>query len=140
MEFAAEATAWHLDRCWLGKTTFSTKEEGQRSGFYGRLSVTRERKASCVTRVLSVIVPLRSPRPWCRGVFFRSSDAKRDRYPRLYYKYTCNAASSPTVLSVYLGDRPPIYVRVADTTHICGVYSCWVVAGTISASTFTDIF
>ena len=92
---------------------FSTKEEGQRRGLYGRLSVTRERKASCVTRVLSVVVPLRSDplNLGCRGFFFfRSSDEERDRYPRLYYKYTCNSASSPTVLSVYLSDRPPIYM------------------------------
>lgn len=120
MEFAAEAAAWHLDRCSLGKTTFLTKGEGQRSGFYGRLSVARGRKASCVTRALS------GPLDLDAGFFFFVSPTKRDRYPRLYYKYTCNSASSPTVLSVYLTAivRLSMYIRVADTTHVRGVHLC----------------
>lgn len=139
MEFAAEAVAWHLDRCSLGKTMFPTKGEGLGSVFYGRLSVARERKASCVTRALSVIVPLRSPRPWCR-VFFSVPPTKRDRYPRLYYKYTCNSVSSPAVFSLCIPQRSSyLCVCIADTTHARDVHLCWGTAGTISASTYTDI-
>jgi len=57
MEFAKEATAWHLDRCSLGKMTFLTKKKGQGNGFYGRLCVARERKASCALRHSAAPVP-----------------------------------------------------------------------------------
>lgn len=51
----------------------------------------------------------RSGPPALRPSFF-VSPTERDRYPRLYYKYTCNSASPPTVRSVYTSAS--VYVPV----------------------------
>jgi len=89
-------------RCLTGKTTWSAK--GMRDLCSHSRASPAKRKALCVTRAL--LAAARSyPRPW-RRVFF--SPTRRDRYPRLCYKYTCNSPSSPTPCS----HRTPIYLPI----------------------------
>lgn len=118
---------------------FPTKGEGLGSVFYGRLSVARERKASCVTRALSVIVPLRSPLDLGAGFFFSVPPTKRDRYPRLYYKYTCNSVSSPTVFSLYTSAIVRLSMCLHSRHNACS--RCAFVLGhsRYDISTYTDI-
>jgi len=125
---------------------FSTKEEGQRRGLYGRLSVTRERKASCVTRVLSVVVPLRSDplNLGCRGFFFSVPPTKREIGIHDYIINIHVTRRVPRQCCLYISAivRLSICPRSRHNAHLRCVFVLVRsrLAGTISASTFTDIF
>lgn len=120
MEFAAEAAAWHLDDACREKRRARRREKEREADLYSgsRAPLAKEKRRALRARISDTAPVVPSA---LMPSFF--SDEERDRYPRLYYKYTCNSASSPTECShripTYLPiRRSSVYLYVETTRAI----------------------
>lgn len=120
MEFAAEAAAWHLDDACREKRRTRRREKEREADLYSgsRAPLTKEKRRALRARIFDTAPVVSSA---LMPSFF--SDEERDRYPRLYYKYTCNSASSPTECSHRISTflpirRSSVYLYVETTRAV----------------------